>query len=524
MSRTIVLGLDGACWPLLEPWLQAGDLPTLAALRTEATWGPLASQLPPVTSPNWRCYATGRNPGKLGVFWWEIVDTQQRLIRYPTSRDFATRPLWHDIATSGRRVAIINFPTGYPPEPIPNGYFTAGGPGAKDTGFAFPTTWEHTLRHQYKYRVHPADVFRSAAQVTDRLDHLLSLMQSRFHVAFDLLAQGVDFLHLTIFYINVLQHFCYQQQPTRAGWQLIDRNLERLWQLANTHGYNLFLMSDHGCAPVDTTFSINTWLAQEGFLRLKAAPGGARLRHWGLDRQRLAGLARRTGLGPLLRRLLPAAVQRAIPNTDGTFAQEAKGARIDWQNSLAIASGQGPIYILRTPHDPEYETIRNAIAAKLAALHNPTTGQPVATRVWQREEVYQGPFLGRAPDLIFAQGPGIHTSGGVGSSQVFTPPTAWAADNVPQGLFLAWGPDFFPQGLVQGTRIVDLLPTVLHLMGLPLPDDVDGSVLQHLLTPRGAAAQRPVTFYPAESATCRRPEDEEDAALRTRLRQLGYLD
>ena len=277
MTQIIVLGLDGACWPLLEPWLQAGDLPHLVALREQAAWGPLTSQLPPVTAPNWRCYATGRNPAKLGVFWWEVVDREQHTIRHPTARDFHTRPLWDELADDGQRVAVLNFPSGYPPTPIKGGRFAAGGPGAKDVGFAYPAEWETELRQRYNYHVHPADVLRSAEQVEIRLDKILSIMQSRFDVAFDLLYDGIDFLHITIFYINVLHHFCYRGQPTRAGWQLIDRNLGRLHKIAGEQGYNLLLMSDHGCGPVDTVFYVNTWLEQEGYLHVTSSPVASRL-------------------------------------------------------------------------------------------------------------------------------------------------------------------------------------------------------------------------------------------------------
>ena len=69
MTRTFVVGLDGASWRLLDPWIEAGDLPNLAALRAEHTWAETESCLPPVTFPNWKCYAAGKDPGGLGVFW-----------------------------------------------------------------------------------------------------------------------------------------------------------------------------------------------------------------------------------------------------------------------------------------------------------------------------------------------------------------------------------------------------------------------------------------------------------------------
>lgn len=522
--KTIVLGLDGANWPLLEPWLESGDLPELATLRREATWGPLTSELPPVTSPNWRCYATGRNPGKLGVFWWETVDRERQTIRHPTARDFHTRPLWEELADARFHVAVINFPTGYPPAPIRNGRFTAGGPGARDTGFAYPAEWEAELRQRYGYRVHPTDVPRGAGHVAAHLDELLALLQSRFDVAFDLLAEGVDFLHVTLFYTNVLQHFCYRDEPTRAGWQLIDRNLGHLRRLAAEKGYNLLLVSDHGCAPVDTVFHVNTWLAREGYLKVRLPAVVQRLGRWGLERERLVGLARRWGLTPLLRRAVPETVRRAIPGADGTFDREAKAARVDWQRSVALAGGQGPVYLLLRPDDPDYERVREAIAASLTALRNPKTGQPVVTRVFRREEVYNGPFLDRAPDLIFEQGPGVHTSGRVGHPDVFSTPEKWRADNVVEGLFLAWGPDFAARGRVNGVRIVDLAPTILHLMGVAVPEDVDGRVLVECLAPESEAARRPITFRPGEDEAGRPYTPEEEAEIVARLTDLGYLE
>ena len=524
MSRTIVLGLDGANWLLLEPWLEAGDLPNLAALREEASWGPLTRQFPPVTSPNWRCYATGRNPAKLGVFWWEIVDREQHTIRHPTAHDFHTRPLWDELADAGQCVAVLNFPSGYPPASIKNGRFTAGGPGAKDTGFAFPPAWEHELREKYNYRVHPTDVLRGASHADARLDEILSIMQSRFDVAFDLLDDGVDFLHITIFYINTLHHFWYRGQPTRAGWQLIDRNLGRLHQVATRDGYNLLLMSDHGCAPIDTAFLINEWLIQEGYLMANLPTMARRLARWGLNQNRAINLVRRSGIAPLLRRLIPARLKRALPDESGTFGKEAKGEYIDWEHSLAVASGHGLIYLMLSPDHPNYEPLRDEIGTKLSALRSPITEKPIVTRVLKREEVYDGPFLNRAPDLILEQGPGVRISGRIGYPDVFRTPERWVAENVPEGLFLAWGPDFDSQGYVESIRILDLAPTILHVMDVPIPDDVDGRVLSELLAPDSEAARRPVTFRPAETQTDAAYTAKDEAEIATRLTSLGYLD
>ena len=68
MSRVLAIGIDGGTFDLIYPWAEAGDLPNLARLMTEGVHGLLESTLPPVTSPAWPTFATGKNSGKHGVY------------------------------------------------------------------------------------------------------------------------------------------------------------------------------------------------------------------------------------------------------------------------------------------------------------------------------------------------------------------------------------------------------------------------------------------------------------------------
>jgi predicted AlkP superfamily phosphohydrolase/phosphomutase len=221
--------------------------------------------------------------------------------------------------------------------------------------------------------------------------------------------------------------------------------------------------------------------------------------------------------------MIPKRFQRALPGAGGTFDKAAKAERIDWERSSAVASGQGPIYLLIPPDDPKYERLRQEIIDKLGVLRNPVTSEPVVARVLRREKVYRGPHFEQAPDLIFEQGPGVHTSGGVGAPNIFHTPEKWAADNVLQGLFLAWGPDFASDAFTEEIRIIDLAPTILYVMGQPIPDDVDGRVLKETLAPESDAARRDVNHYSANSKT-NNPGNDDEADITSRLSALGYLD
>ena len=140
---TVVLGLDGAAFELIDDWIDSGDLPNLKRLTTEGAAMDMQSWLPPVTCPNWRCYASGVNPGKLGVFWWEQINRESQSIEATSSSEQFDGGEYWDLLDG--KVSVINFPTGSPPSEV-NGEFIAGGPDCDQTGYTYPSELEDQLR------------------------------------------------------------------------------------------------------------------------------------------------------------------------------------------------------------------------------------------------------------------------------------------------------------------------------------------------------------------------------------------
>ena len=123
MSRVLVIGIDGGTFDLIQPWAEAGDLPNLSQLLAEGVHGPLESTLPPVTAPAWTTFATGKNPGKHGVFDFirptggEFDMINATSIRAPT--------LWQILSEADRTVGVMNVPVTYPPSKV-NGFVIGG--------------------------------------------------------------------------------------------------------------------------------------------------------------------------------------------------------------------------------------------------------------------------------------------------------------------------------------------------------------------------------------------------------------
>jgi len=482
----MVIGLDGASFDLIDPWINEGKLPNLQHLITNGVRGRMRSCLPPVTAPNWKCYSTGKNPGKLGIFWWENIDFKNRRITLPTPR-IHTKEIWDYVSESGDKVGIINMPLTYPPKKV-NGFMIAGGPDAGDDKFTYPRELELRLKKEFKYKVHPT-LRTNWRQSEEAIKKVLALMERRFSVA-KVLAQEyeLDFLHLTIFYINSLHHDLWDDEIVKQAWQLLDRNIGVL--LDDFKGCNVIIMSDHGSNEIRQVFYINTWLEKQGYLKTSRSIWLPRLLYrLGLNDVRLFRIAQLLRLSKVIRKVLPRKILDNIPSAIGTVELERKTGKVDWGRSRALASGQGPVYLAR-----EETKLREELINKLENLTNPLTGSRIARKVYKREDIYQGEFLSEAPNIIIDQYPNTHIRGSIGNKSVFEEPQRWRAENTTEGIFIASGPDFKQGAEANLVSILDLAPTILHLMGIAVPKDMDGRVLTEIFEPDSVSARREVRY------------------------------
>ena len=514
MSRTVVLGLDGASWQLLDPWLSAGELPNFAAFREASAWAETESCLPPVTFPNWKCYSAGKNPGKFGVYWFERVDLDAGTIEVTNGADFRTAELWDYLNDAGQRTGVINMPTMYPPREI-DGPVVCGGPDAVEGeyrsiegGYTTPPELEDELEERFDYRVHPEPLLSGNDERGAEVEAILELLETRLEVAVTLLEErDLDFVHVTLFYLNVLQHFFWNDEPTLRAYRLIDEWIGRLRDLDDT---NLVIMSDHGCGPTTTEFYVNEWLADEGYQARTASVDSA-FQKVGLDRENVLGVAKRLGMVDLLARLVPERLQQLVPQRAG-LKRGRKLEAIDLPNTQAVASAQGPIYL--NP-DCDEETVREELIADLRAVED--ADGPLFDGVYRGEAVYSGPFTDEGPAVVLDQRDGVHVNDGVGGGRVRAEPDRWAAENTRNGIFLAGGPDFDTVGRLDQVSICDIAPTVLLAHDCAIPSDVDGDVLPILAGDPHPETREPITRSGAEG-------DRDTDGVEDRLKQLGYME
>ncbi|WP_050036833.1 MULTISPECIES: alkaline phosphatase family protein [unclassified Haloarcula] len=503
---TVVFGIDGAHFELLGPWIEAGHLPNIERAIDSGVSADLESVLPPVTSPNWKAYATGKNPGKIGIFWWENIDVENQRVHYPSERKHVNTEFWEYIAEN-EPVGVLGVPTTYPPKDVGE-FLVAGPPDGKNTGYAHPSGLESRLKEEFDYRVRKhnrLDGDRKAAA-----EEILELIDSRFTVS-EMLREEYDvsFLQVTTFYINSLQHYLWDDEYTRRGWQIIDEHLGQFLD-ANC---NIVLMSDHGSNPIETVFHVNSWLESNTYLKTNTDIADTFYR-LGINKDRLIQLTNKLGLTQFAKHVTPREILQYLPDTSGAVNKEGKTDAVDWQETSAIASGQGPIYLTAEHGTDEYNRIRDQLQTELESMSDPD-GNPIADAVYKGEDVYSGRYVDEAPDLVIDQAKGVHIPGGIGRETVFTKPTddGWNAENKRQGLFVATGPDF-TTGTHDPISILDLAPTLLHLHDRPVPADMDGTVQQSVFATDSKPANRKVKRANVSE------RDQEKARIRTIARNI----
>lgn len=468
----VVVGLDGASFELIDPWIDEGYLPNIRKMKERGVWADLECCLPPVTSPNWKCYSTGKNPGKLGIFWWENIDVRNKRVYYPKERVSQEKEIWDYLGEQGKSVGVMGMPTTYPPKKV-NGFMISGGLDSMEDDFTYPKELEKRLKEEFNYRVREsADIHLNKDKA---VDEILELIDIQFNAAETLLKEyKPDFFQITIFAINVLQHFLWDSDQTKKGWQIIDRHLGFLIE----NGHTVIIMSDHGSNKIEYVFNINTWLIQRKYLITKSTLP-ILLGKLGLKQEKLAKIATTMKLSKVIRATTSKEFREGIPTKTGEIKHEGKTGIIDWERSTSVASGQGPVYILNAEGE-NYDSFRSKLKGELEAITTPN-GKKIIDKVYRKEDIYSGKYLSEAPDLIIDQAKAVHIPGGIGKRGVFDFSEKWVAENKKYGLFTACGPEITNKGKMEDIRILDLAPTILYIMQVSLSRDMDGRVLSEIL-------------------------------------------
>ncbi len=509
MPKVVVIGFDGATWNLLKPWAEEGKLPTLAKLMREGVWGNLRTTHPAVTSPAWKCYSTGKNPGKLGVFEWFVFDAGATTIKAANSTSFKAPNVWDYLSSSGYKCGVINMPQTYPPSKI-NGFMISGMHAFDNHDYTYPKELKKRIVSEFGYKVRSDyEILENANTKRKAYRAMIDVMRRQFLAARRLLVEeNLDFLHLTIFYTDTIQHFFWKHMETQDGefskviedyWQVCDEELGKLLSVIDGHT-DVILMSDHGFTSLKARFYLNDWLIQTDILRLNkgAHPLARMASKFRLDARKMEMIVERLKLKNLITGLFPTSSLRRIESTfSSKLGVDAFPDHVDWKSSKAIMIGEGLIYVTesyKSEGNQVYEDFRSDLIHRLKSIKDPRTGTHIMQDVKRGEDVYSGRFSACGPDIVAIPNEGYRTENAIRGEPWEFARAEWSACHKQDGIALATGPSISRAGEIRSVSIYDLTPTILHIFGLPIPLDMDGRVVAEIFRPDSDSGSRSVKF------------------------------
>jgi len=511
--RVLVIGLDGATFDVIRPLVHNGKLPTIERLMKNGVYGDLISTIPPVTSPAWPSFMTGKNPGKHGVF--DFVGRGRGYSRViKTARDIKAKTLWRFLSDAGKTCIVVNVPVTYPPEKI-KGCMVTGMLTPPGACYVYPPEIYRELEKMGYRRMRKRIEECSSSEELSQL--LIEIASKRTKAALYLMDKfsNWDFCMVVFRCTDIIQHIFWQQRDIVFDiYQRVDGFIKDLVDKAGD-GTNVILMSDHGFGPVYKFFHVNYFLRRLGLLEYTGGSssgdyltikryGRPKTVLWkimlkiGVTKERVYNVAKKANMLPLLQKI-SRKIRIQLPKTKRI---------IDWKRTKAFFSSSiGPsaaIEINLEGREPEgivkkeeYHELRERLIRELFKVKDPENGQNIVQDVFRREDIYHGPYVMEAPDVIFLTRNFEYeaTDRIYGDNLVSEPVRKGRGTHRMNGIFIAHGPDIKDTGEdIERARIIDLTPTILHMFGLDIPEDMDGKVLTSIFKPGSLVAKRPVKY------------------------------
>ena len=539
--KVVILGVDGADHAYYRRWIEAGLTPNFAKLAERGRIGVLQSTYPPVTAPAWISLMTGEQPGSHGVvgFGAPTEDSWEYTRKVVNSSSIESPLLWEIAGEHGADCISVNVPLTYPVRPL-NGILVTGMLTPEGGSYTYPPEYEAELRlvqpdykidliwQDYKFRGH--DLVRDLREMTRaRAELCQKLMQTKPWDFFMVVFTGTDRIQhcLHEHVVKIHDDEAVRNDPLTADvrdyFVRLDEHLGDLVEAAGEDA-NVIVVSDHGFGPLDACVYFNRWLDDEGLLTTRAKGTGDSLKKWkrvlnavGIRRSTLTSLGRSLGMAGVVDRK----VQKLNPFVGGIEWEKTKAYYYPTNGFFVNLKGRE---MFGSVEPEDYEKVREDLIRRLESLEDPKGGGRLIPFVKRREEVFAGRNFEKLPDVFieFGDRPYEAFMQDYDVSEMFQVNDWGNGTHRRNGLYIGAGPGLAQGGDVDDLEIFDVTPNVLHLMGFPIPEHMDGRFRPDLFVEE---ARDGATFEAFDSG----PGDrhgitaDEEKDLEEKLKGLGYL-
>jgi predicted AlkP superfamily phosphohydrolase/phosphomutase len=417
-----------------------GTLPYMERLFREGSFRRMNSVIPPVSSVAWSSYMTGKNPAGHNIF--GFVDRKPNPLKLfiPTGNHMRTKILWERLSDEGKKVIVINVPVTSPPRPV-NGILISGFLAPNIDKAVYPLSLIPKLK-EWGYQI-DIDAQRARNDRKFFVEDLNRSTHKRLDIAVRLMEEEPwDFFHLHIMGTDRINHFLWGRwedgDPYFAlafedYYRYLDRFIGQtlIPFLESQRNTTLVILSDHGFCRLKKEVFMNHWLHEHGWLKLKS--------------------------------------------------EDAKSIEDIHPDTKAYSLIPGRIYLNLKGREPEgcidihrgYKETLEELRESLFLIEDPDTGERIIDKIYMRDEIYTGPFINHAPDIVVLPNNGYDLKGDVNQQYLTRESNLEGMHTFDDAFLFLKGREIEREGF----SILDVTPTMLDLLGFKPYPDLDGHCL-----------------------------------------------
>jgi len=509
-NRLAIIGIDGATWSVLRWLIREEWMPNLKRLLEQGVYGELRSLIPPVTGCAWLALATGLNPGKTGVIDF-FKNTGSFVLEPISSADFREKSVWDYLSVLGYKVAVLDYPMLYPAYPVNGMMLCSWGSELS----AYPRSIIDTIRSIVgEYKIFVDYHLEKYDDIELFLSDLDKAVKSKLRVSEHFMGKSwdlfIDVFSFTDWLQHRMWHYIDSSHPLYPGdtvafryrkrfaqyWQLLDEYVGKVAEIYD----NILLVSDHGFGPQWGVFNLARWALKHKLSIARTNP-----RYVVLETFRK--ILRKTRLGRLIPKRLRVKAHKL------RLVAPSSLLYFDLDRSLFIIPEYtipfGAIHI--NPKLLKFCKRDRIIEIFVRFIENLSyeINKELKVTVWRKEELYSGDKVDFLPDIIF-------TINDWSCVIIKDPMMDFVYKDYPysprhtgshrlNGIFIAYG-SYFKKGVHIGQiSILDVAPTVLYMFNAPIPNTIDGKILQEILRSKATIEPKyvPPLYYRIKFAKAR---------------------
>lgn len=478
IPNVIVIGLDGACWNIIEPLIKEGKLEIMARLVKNGATGYLESSIPYNSIPAWKCYSTGKNPAKFGVFDFLSIDIRNRKYILNNSTSFRSKEIWDYLSDYGVKCGVFKMISTHPAKKI-NGFMVSEYPFSQQA--FFPKELKKEIEDKFgpiyldiPYMDDKDGAIELSEQITKKEFKVAKYLFDRFKP---------HFFHITIYHTDAIQHFYWrymEEKDPKYGkvierfWKVVDSEIkEFLDGIIDKENTYIILMSDHGFQSMKYKFNISIWLIKEGYLSLNIK---GKIFFIFLSFLKLRNIEKLYMIYKKITSIVRKLQRKPIKEIQKFGVSGGLTSKlIDWEKSTVIPLQGSMLYI-------KEKQFMDKLVEELNKIKNPFTNKLLVKKILKKEEIYSGDYISQAPDIVIIPTDNITISATLYANEEWTIPSkGWSGDHSYNNGILVFYGNNIKKGINIGVKsIFDLAPTILYIYGIPAPSDMDGIAIKEI--------------------------------------------